>query len=206
MWCLWYYSGLYRKGRLLSAAQTAAENVGAMLLQHLALSLPFLLIAAAAFLLLQGDFGSAMGLTAGEKRGRIAIDVFGGGYCVMLIAALLVGRTTLIAAAYQWGYYLVFVAFTEEFIFRAVLPLLLERSSLPEWCVWVVPGVLFGMMHTLIPVVKGGVTVEVLLSLLSTVTGYTAGSCAFYGLRRWSGTLWLPVLIHAAMDFSGVLF
>ena len=97
-----------------------------------------------------------------------------------------------------------FVALSEEFLFRTVFPWLIEKSRLPSWCVWIVPGILFGAAHTLVPLVKFGAS-TLLPELLSGVAGYALASCGFYALRRWSGTIWLPVFIHAVLDFTGVL-
>lgn len=79
-----------------------------------------------------------------------------------------------------------------------------QKGRLPSWCVWIVPGILFGAAHTLIPLAKFGAS-TLLPGLLSGVAGYALASCGFYALRRWSGTIWLPVFIHAALDFTGIL-
>lgn len=88
---------------------------------------------------------------------------------------------------------------------KELLPLLMERSGAPVWAVWGIPGVLFACMHTLMPMVQNGFTVRNLVfRLLSVLGGYTVGHCGFYALRRWAGTLWLPVLIHGLLDFSSI--
>ncbi len=201
IWTLWYYGGLYRAGTILSAAQITIENLGTMLVQHIVVNLPALLTAAIAVLILRRDFGRVMGFTVGKKRGRVAAGAAAGVYLMLLAAALLLGRISLLAVAYQWIYYGVFIALFEELIFRAVLPLLFEESKLPAWCVWVLPGLLWGLMHSVLPVMRDGFSPELLMSSL----GYVGAACAFYWLRCWSGTLWLPVLIHAALDFTGTL-
>lgn len=67
------------------------------------------------------------------------------------------GKGGWFAIGYQWGYYLLFIALMEELVYRGWLPYLIQKSGLPEWCVWVITGI-----------------------------------------------LWLPVLLHAALDFTGV--
>ena len=125
-------------------------------------------------------------------------------YLLLLPAGFLWGEGNCFAIAYQWGYYLLSVALMEELVYRGWLPHLIQKSGLPKWCVWVIPGVLFGCAHTLIPIIKEGFGLKILLTLLSSAPGYLAGACGFYALRRWSGSLWLPVLLHAAMDFTVV--
>lgn len=201
-WILWYYGRAYRAGMLLSAAGVTADNLGAMLIQHIVVTLPTFLTAAIALLALGRDFGRTMGFTLGKKVGRMAAGAAAGVYLLLWAIAIFLGRISVLAAGYQWLYYLVFIALCEEFTFRAVVPLLFEESKLPAWCVWVFPGLLWGVMHTVLPVMRGGLSPEMLMSSL----GYIGSACVFYWLRRWSDTLWLPVLIHAALDFAGAVF
>lgn len=203
-WSLWYYGSLFHGNQLLSAAEVTTGNLRQMLCQHVLVSLPVILFSLAFLIALRSSFASQMGLTIGKKRDRLSIGVMGSVYLAMLVAALLMGGITQLSAVYQWVYYLLFVAFTEELVFRGMLPWLIEKSGLPKWCVWVIPGILFAVMHTLIPVIKfGGSAGSFLMQLLSCLGGYTLGGCIFYSFRRWSGTLWLPVLIHATLDFAG---
>lgn len=204
LWDLWYYGGLYRKGELLSAAGASMENLGTLLCQHGISVAPVLVIAIILVVKQRKDFFEISSLTLGSKRGRICAGLAGAVYLFLLVAGILWGSGTWFAILYQWGYYLFFVALMEEIFYRAWLPYLMQQSSLPEWCVWVIPGVLFGCAHMLMPIIKEGFGFSIIEGLAASVTGYLAGACGFYALRRWSGTLWLPVLLHAAMDFTGV--
>ena len=122
-----------------------------------------------------------------------------------MAAAFLLVKAEPLAIGYQWVYYLLFVALTEEFTFRGLLPFLAEKSGAPVWVVWIFPGIMFSCMHTLIPMTYNGFTVKAFVwSALTMLGGYTAGHCGFYALRRWSGTLWLPVLVHGTLDFLSI--
>ena len=204
LWNLRYYGGLCRKGLLLSAADAAPETIGPLICQHLLSAVPVLLAAVILALVRRRDFFEISALTLHTGRGRISAALAGAAYLLLLPAGFLWGKGDWFSIAYQWGYYLFFVALMEELVYRGWLPYLIEKSGLPTWCVWVIPGVLFGCAHTLIPVIKEGFGLNIFLTLLSSVTGYLAGACGFYALRRWSGSLWLPVLLHAALDFTGV--
>lgn len=204
LWDLWYYGGLYRKGLLLSAAEASPENVGTLVCQHLISNLPILLAALVLALIYHKKFFKISDLMLHTKRGKIFAILAGAVYLLVLPAGFLWGKGSCFAIGYQWIYYLIFVALMEELVYRSWLPHLIQKSGLPEWCVWVIPGVLFGCAHTLIPIIKEGFGPSILLTLISSATGYLAGACAFYALRCWSGSLWLPVLLHAALDFSGV--
>lgn len=203
-WGLWYYGGLQRAGALLSLADVTAQNAGRMLRQHLCAAAAEIVILLGAWLRWRGSTAQVFGVGFEARRGRIATAIAAVAYVILLTAGLLWANAAPFAVLYQWGYYLVFVALAEELVFRGLLVWLMEKSGLPAWCVWIVPGVLFGCMHTLLPVIEQGFGVGALFSLLSSLGGYTVGACGFYALRQWSKTLWLPVLVHAAMDFTAV--
>lgn len=204
-WGVWYYRGLYQKGLLLSAADVTAETVLPMLRQHFIISIPVFAMIGVSLLFFRKELAAALLCRKkhGEKR-LIAVGSAGIIYIIMLGAALLGGRATKLSVFYQWVYYLFFVALVEELSFRFFVPMLLEKGHLPKWCLWVIPGILFGFMHTTIPVVKNGLTAEILVNGLSMIGGGIMGNCFFYYLRCWSGTIWLPVLIHAALDYAGI--
>lgn len=204
LWDLWYYGDLYQKGLLLSVAEASPETVGALVCQHLISLAPILLAAMALVLVRYENFFEICALTLHTRCGRISVALTGTVYFLLLLARFIWGQGDWFAIGYQWGYYLLFVALTEELVYRAWLPYLIQKSNLPEWCVWVIPGILFGCAHTLIPIIKEGFGMSILLTLMASAGGYLAGACGFYALRRWAGTLWLPVLVHAVFDFTGV--
>lgn len=204
LWDLWYYGGLYRKGFLLSAADASPKIIGSLVWQHLLSNVPVLLAAIILALFRHKDFFEISALTLHTSRGRISAALAGVVYLLLLPAGFLWGKGGWFAIGYQWGYYLLFIALMEELVYRGWLPYLIQKSGLPEWCVWVIPGILFGCVHTLMLVIKEGFGLNILLTLGSSTIGYLVGACAFYALRLWSGSLWLPVLLHAALDFTGV--
>ena len=204
-WTLWYYGGLYRNGALLSASQVRGDTLLPTLTQEFIAALPEILAAVIAWVVLGLEqFPLEMGLKANcRKKGLLPL--LAGGYLLALPLALWFVNLEPLAICYQWGYYLILIAFLEELIFCGLLPFLMEKSGVPAWAVWVIPGVLFACMHTLMPMVQNGFAVRTLaFHLLSVLGGYTAGHCGFYALRRWSGTLWLPILVHGLLDFSSI--
>ena len=204
-WSLWYYGGLYQSGALLSASQVTAETLLPTLSQELIVVLPEILAAVIAWALLGWkQFPQEMGLKAESVKKEI-LSLLAGGYLGALFLGLLTVKSEPLTICYQWGYYLFLIALWEEFIFRGLLPLLVEKGGVPTWVIWLLPGVLFACMHTLMPMVKTGFAAEsFVFRLLSVLGGYTVGHCGFYALRKWSGTLWLPVLVHGLLDFSSV--
>ena len=204
-WVFGYYRRLYQGGKLLSAADASSGTIRALFLQNLLVNVPVVLMAAVVLLAMKGRFIRHVGLHLPHKRSRASVGISLGVYLALLAAALLRQKETALAIVYQWIYYLVFVALSEECEFRAFLPWLLEKGGLPGAYVWAIAGVLFGCMHTLIPLVKGSGAAQTVELLFSGMIGYMVMSYAMYRARLWSGTLWLPVLIHAALDFLGVI-
>ena len=100
-----------------------------------------------------------MGLKAESVKKEI-LSLLAGGYLGALFLALLTVKSEPLTICYQWGYYLFLIALWEEFIFRGLLPLLVEKGGVPTWVIWLLPGVLFACMHTLMPMVKTGFAAE----------------------------------------------
>ncbi len=62
------------------------------------------------------------------------------------------------------------------------------------------------MLHLFERTGWGAVTGAGLLRFLTTdLAGLTVSGCLFQLLKEKSGTLWLPVLLHAFLDYSVVL-
>lgn len=199
LWLLWYFGRLRTSGALISVTGMMPEAIGPHLLQHVVVLLPMLLVIAAALLLKHG-FPVSFGLSLGSRRGRISVLVMAVLYMVLLACGLALSKLSPLVVFYQWLYYLLLVALSEEFTYRAFLPGLMQWSNLSVKWVWIIPGVLFGLSHLPLAILQDGWS----LNLLSPLFGYVAYSCLCYYLRRWSGALFLPVLLHAAMDFTGV--
>ena len=47
--------------------------------------------------------------------------------------------------AYTWFYYIFFIAFFEEFLYRGLLPSFLERSYFPRTVISIVPALMYGL-------------------------------------------------------------
>lgn len=89
------------------------------------------------------------------------------------------------------------VGFGEEFFFRGILRVSL-RSHHGELVTILVTSLLFGLGHSLGLLFVGTPVTRILF-----VVGVTALSGAlFYAALRATGTLWVPIVIHALTDFS----
>lgn len=90
----------------------------------------------------------------------------------------------------------VLVGFCEEMTTRGVLLVSLRGSTHSEAWAWFGSCALFGLLHA-----TNGFFGVGALALVQVLLAFCVGT-GLYLLRRFSGTLLLPMLVHAAWDFS----
>lgn len=91
-----------------------------------------------------------------------------------------------------------FVGLFEELLTRGVLLVGLRRR-LPEFGVWIASCVLFGLLHLLNALAGASIGA----TLVQVVFAASFGS-TLYVARRLTGSLLLPVLLHAFWDFGSI--
>lgn len=88
------------------------------------------------------------------------------------------------------------VGFCEEMATRGVLLVSLRGSLRSEAWVWFASSLAFGLLHATNAFFGIGA-----MALIQVALAFCVGT-GLYLLRRFSGTLLLPMLVHAAWDFS----
>lgn len=108
---------------------------------------------------------------------------------------------------YTAYFYLIIVAFSEEFIFRGYLFTALERETGFRGAV-AISGMLFGAAHSLMPAILYEFTpLEFIISIFSNLIGQGVLMGGIFALLyKKSNTLFVPVLVHAILDYLNVLF
>ena len=196
------YRGI-QSGSVISVRHAAAQPVLFLLqcLRECLLPAVLLILFAA---LLKKDFSSALYFRLRGKWQRAAAAI--------LIAAILgfalYGLVTMqdkASVLISLLYYLVVVAFSEEFVIRDACTYLLRDSSWPLR--YLLPNAIFALLHLFLYAEWGEIGAEVLIRFFTTGTffGYVSMGCLFQLFKEKSGSIWLPVLLHGLMDYSVIL-
>lgn len=189
------------EGKLLSV-HNASHNLMEVFQQNVIVAAPVIIIFLIFFFILKKEFLTEMYLRVEGKRQIIVIAVFVLILTVMTIKGLSMSEDKIIIF-YNLFYYLIFIAFAEEFILRGVCVYLLREFSVKVR--YLVPNALFGLMHIFAYADYETLTLEYVINFLgSSVLGLMAIGCFFQFIKEKSGTLWTPVLLHAIMDYSSI--
>ena len=103
-----------------------------------------------------------------------------------------------IVGFYVAFYYLIIIAFSEELIFRGYLFGIINEAFGDVVSV-VLSGIIFGAMHTTIPIVVDGM--NPLIAVSSQIGGGIIGTALFVFIYKKSGTLLIPILVHAIFNY-----
>lgn len=196
------YRGI-QSGSVISVRHAAAQPVLFLLqcLRECLLPAVLLILFAA---LLKKDLSSALYFRLRGKWQRAAAAI--------LIAAILgfalyglVTKQDKASVLISLLYYLVVVAFSEEFVIRDACTYLLRDSSWPLR--YLLPNAIFALLHLFLYAEWGEIGAEVLIRFFTTGTffGYVSMGCLFQLFKEKSGSIWLPVLLHGLMDYSVIL-
>ena len=196
------YRGV-RSGTVISVRQAAAQPAAFLLqcLRECLLPAALLLLFA---VLLKKDFSSALYFRLRGKWQRTAAAILAAAILGFTLYGL-VAKPNKASILVSLLYYLVVIAFSEEFVTRDACTWFLRDSSWPLR--YLLPNILFGALHLFADAGWGEISAKVLLRFLFTGTffGYVFGGCLFQLFKERSGTIWLPVLLHGLMDYTVML-
>lgn len=194
---------LKSKGIELYSASVASQHPAAILLQWGIVSIYPAILALLVWKRRGNKFLQDMYLEIRGKRQKIFVVCLGIILAAMFILAI--GKTgDVLLVALNLLFYLVVVAFTEELILRGICPFLLRKSSKPV--VYLLPNILFAGLHIFSYTGFQVLSIEYVMQFLSSqMLGLVITGLFFQLLKEYTGTLWVPVLVHAILDFSVLL-
>ncbi len=197
---------LYRKtqnGEVISVGLSSAQPAAFLLQSLREFLIPAVLLILFA-LVLKKDFRSGMYMTLKGKWQRIAAIVFIAAILGFTIYAL-VTKPDKAAILFSLFYYLVIIAFAEEFVMHDVCTFFLRDASWPLR--YLLPNFFFALPHLFNYAGWGEISGGVVLNFLfnGILAGYIVGGCLLQLLKEKSGSIWLPVLLHCLLDYSIIL-
>ncbi len=201
---LWVAGWIYhwKMAGMLIPTRMASTNLPMILGQHLWESVVLIVLFVVFLVLLKGRFAKEMYLRVTGKKQWAAVGMLSAVLLGMFTYCLVV-KSDKITVAYALFYYLVIIAFSEELICRGVCVWLVkdEKAALR----YLLPNALFALMHVFSYTGWGDLTGAYILRFLTgDLLGLLVGGCFLQFLKEKSGTIWIPVLLHAIMDYSAV--
>ena len=189
-----------RTGNYLEVRQSSSAP-GRFLLQGIACSAFPLLLLVFCAARMKEDFAGEMFFRLRGKSCRL---------WTVLLSLVLLGMTAYGLAVKRDGtavlcglvYYLAFVAFPEEFVSRDVCTHLLRREA--GQVRYLIPNVLFALMHVFNYTGLFLLYPEGLGRFLLAFPSLLAIGCLMQYLKEKTGTIWIPVLLHAIIDYRFV--
>ncbi len=185
------------------SASLASQYPGKILLQWGVLSIYPAILVLAAWLRRKSEFVQDIGLKISKKQQKILVLAMSAVLLVMSIAAIAKTGDILLIVL-NLVFYLAVVSFAEEFILRGVCPLLLR--DFPKLVIYLLPNILFAGLHIFAYNGFQPLSMEYVIHFLSSqMLGLVVSGMAFQLIKDYTGTLWIPILLHAILDFSSVL-
>jgi membrane protease YdiL (CAAX protease family) len=193
--CLEKY--LYNNDLLIGLKSITASNISIKLLDDFLSSL-FIVIIIISITLIKKQSLSRIGIT---KNNSILVFIL---LAIYLGIFFIKGDFSLIGT-YKCFFYLIIVSLSEELIFRGYLFTELDRE-LPTYLAVIISGMMWGAMHTFIPIIINNYSVMKSVTAIISELGI---GIAFGGIfiltYKKSKSLIIPIMIHAILDFISVL-
>lgn len=198
-----YFIYTWKQNGTAISVRNVSDNIPGIFCQSLAVSMVAILVILIFFIILRKKFVSEMYLKISEKKQKITVLIL----TVILLAVTvfcLIIKADKITVLYNLLYYTVFIALEEELLVRGVCVYLLKDEN--NYIRYFVPNILFAAMHLFSYANWGKITpVYVFSFITSQMLGLVLTGCIFQYLKEKSGTIWIPVLVHAILDYMVVL-
>ena len=198
-----YFIYTWKQNGTVISVRNASDNIPGIFRQSLIVSMAAILVILIFFIILRKNFVSEMYLKISEKKQKITVFIL---TAILLAVTVfcLITKADKITILYNLLYYTVFIALEEELLVRGVCVYLLKDES--NYIRYLVPNILFAAMHLFSYTNWGKITLVYVFSFItSQMLGLVLTGCIFQYLKEKSGTIWIPVLVHAILDYMVVL-
>lgn len=125
--------------------------------------------------------------------------------CSILVASLLIFWVLhgdySVRGIYKVWFYLCIIGFFEEFVFRGYAYNFLVSTN--RIAAILISGSFFGVMHAISPIILGQLSlISGIIEIASNIGGGIVSGYLFIYLEEKSQTLFVPILVHAVLDYS----
>ncbi len=116
---------------------------------------------------------------------------------IILIIFFFLHNDDSITGFYKFFFYFIVVSFGEEFIYRGYIYNKLKEKSVIQAII--ISGILWGVNHAILSSVVDNS--NILKGMIYEMGGGILSGWYFIYIQEKSGTLWIPILIHALQDY-----
>lgn len=199
IWSFLYYKILFINNRLLSL-DDLSKNIPGIIMQHIIVNFPIWILLIVSIRKMETQ-KLCLRMPEG-KRWKILLLALIFVYISLFFYGLDISKN-IINTLYVSIFYILFVSFAEEFLYRGFIPAL-QRNNLPEIMEWILPNILFSASHYAMLFVDNsgirGISLsDLILFFLTTVIF----GVVMEFFKRKSNSLYIAVLCHAIYDFYG---
>lgn len=179
---------LYQNGWIISMKSLTKKNLIYSVISNVLCMFPFVIV-------LLAYYAKRIEIL-GIKKSFFAMVLFG-----IYVLVFVMRKDFTLMGIYNAVFYLLFVGIPEEMIYRGYLYLQLKKWN--KKGAIIISGMMFGYMHAILPAVINEVRgMELLISMFSQVGGGICYGLIFIGLYELSGSLLVPMMLHALLDYS----
>lgn len=197
-WAGWLAYRWKNAGTLISIKNASSDLTG-IFVQNLLISAVVILSFLICMIVLRGKFWDELYLKVKGKKQWISLALLTLVF-VCRAAYVMITDGDVKTALYKVFYYLLIIAFEEEFVVRGLCTYLLKDEK--AVIRYLIPNVMFALMHVFSFYGWGELNAGLILRFVtSQVSGYLIMGCFLLFLKEKSGTIWIPVLIHAILDY-----
>lgn len=188
-----------KNGTLIPSTQASSDLPGILLQNLMILIVPILIFIIFLFALKKDFVGETYLRIMGKWQWAGVLGLMVGLAGILIYH--LITQEDKITAFYLLFYYVFVIAFTEEFVCRDVCTYFLKNEK--TIVRFMIPNLFFAVLHIFNYSGWGDLTVDFVVSFIRNdmIVLFFVG-CLNQALKEKTGTIWIPILLHAAWDYA----